>query len=65
MKPTPRALQILAREAFGLLLDLRDRENGHQLLTQAIAFLKVLGREKDVNVTPVMFSIRVMQLRKS
>lgn len=65
MKTTPRAMQQMAREAFGLLLDLRERENAHQLLSQAIAFLQMLGREKDVNAAPIMLSIRVMQLRKS
>lgn len=64
MKSTPRTMQKMARDAFALLLELRERENAHQLLTQAIAFLEMLGREKDVKATPVMLSIRVMQLRK-
>jgi len=54
----------MAREAFGLLLELRQHDNAHQLLTQAIAFLEMLGREKDAKATPIMLSIRVMQLRK-
>jgi hypothetical protein len=55
----------MAREAFGLLLEMRERENAHQLLAQAIALLEMLVREKDLNAAPMMLSIRVMQLRKS
>jgi hypothetical protein len=65
MKTTPSAMQKMARHAFGLLLDLRERENAHLLLSQAIAFLEMLGREKDVNAAPLMLSVRVTQLRKS
>jgi hypothetical protein len=57
-------MQKMAREAFGLLLELRQHDNAYQLLTQAIAFLEMLGREKDAKATPIMLSIRVMQLRK-
>ena len=64
MKATPRTMQQMARKAFGLLLELREHDNAHQLLTQAIAFLEMLGREKDVKAAPIMLSIRVMQLRK-
>jgi hypothetical protein len=65
MKAKPRTTQTMARKAFGLLLELREREDAHQLLTQAIAFLEMLGREKEVNAAPFMLSVRVMQLRKS
>ena len=65
MKATTGTTQKMARRAFEILLQLRERENAHQLLTKAIAFLKMLDREKDVTTTPVMLSVRVMQLRKS
>jgi hypothetical protein len=65
MKGTVRTTQKMAREAFGLLLELRERKDACQLLTQAIAFLEVLAREKEINATPIVLSIRVMQLRKS
>jgi CRISPR/Cas system CMR-associated protein Cmr1 (group 7 of RAMP superfamily) len=64
MKVKPRTTQKMARQAFGLLLELRERENAHQLLAQAIAFLEMLGREKDRNAAPIMLSVHVMQLRK-
>jgi hypothetical protein len=65
MKAKPRTTQKMAREAFGLLLELRERGNAQQLLTQAIAFLQMLAREKDVDAASIMLSVRVMQLRKS
>lgn len=65
MKAKPRTTQRMARQAFGLLLELRERENAHQLLTQAIAFLEMLERENDVNAAPIVLSVQVMQLRKS
>ena len=55
----------MARQAFGLLLEMRERKNAHQLLAQAIAFLEMLAREKDTNAAPFMLSVRVMQLKKS
>ena len=55
----------MARQAFGLLLEIRERQNAHHLLTQAIAFLEMLVREKEVNAAPIVLSVRVMQLRKS
>jgi hypothetical protein len=65
MKDAPRITQKLARQAFGILLELRAREDAHTLLNQAIAFLGMLAREKDTSAPPIMLSVRVMQLRKS
>jgi len=65
MNAGPKATEEMTREAFGLLLELRDRENAYQLLTQAIAFLEMLSREKEIKATPLMLSVRMMQLRKS
>jgi hypothetical protein len=55
----------MARRALEILLQLSQRENAHHLLTQAIAFLEMLDRDKDAKTTPVILSVRVMQLRKS
>jgi len=65
MKTTSRSTQKMARKAFGLLLEMRDREDAHQLLTKALAFLEVLARGKGSNGAPIMLSIRLMELRKS
>jgi hypothetical protein len=65
MKATPRNTQKMVRQAFGLLLEMRERENAHLLLAQANAFLEILARGKEDHAAPMMLSIRVMQLRKS
>jgi len=65
MKTKPMDTQKMARQAFGLLLELREREDAHQVLAKALAFLEVLVREKNLNAAPIMLSIRLMQLRKS
>jgi hypothetical protein len=64
MKASPKNTQKMARQAFGLLLEMRDRQDAHQLLSQAIAFLEILVRGKYDPAAPMMLSIRVMQLRK-
>jgi hypothetical protein len=65
MKATLSTTQKMARQAFGMLLEMRERENAHQLLAQAIAFLQMLMQDKDAGAAPIMLSVRVMQLRKS
>ena len=55
----------MAQKAFGLLLELRSREDAPQLLAKALAFLEMLAREKDSQSAPIMLSVRLMQLRKS
>lgn len=54
----------MARQAFGLLLELRQRENAHELLSQAIAFLEMLRKEKDINAAPIVVSVRLMPVRR-
>ena len=65
MKAKIKTTHTMARKAFGLLLEMREREDAHHLLAKALAFLEVLAREKDVKSAPIVFSVRVMQLRKS
>ena len=64
MKSMIGTTQKMVREAFGLLLTLRERENADVLLAQANAFLGLLERGKQVNDPPVILSVRVMQVRK-
>ena len=65
MKTTAKSTEEMARQGFGLLLELRARQDAHQCLAKALACLELLVREKAVNPAPLMLSIRVMQLRKS
>lgn len=55
----------MAQQAICLLLELRTRHNAHQLLSQAVAFLELLARDKEVEATPILLSVRAMQLRRS
>ena len=65
MESTSNTAQTMAREGFGLLLELRERHDARQCLAKALAFLEALAREKDDKAVPVMLSIRLMQMRKS
>jgi len=65
MSAKTRSIQRLATQAFGLLLELRAHHDAHHLLTRAVAFLELLAHEKEMDATPVMLSVRVLQLRKS
>jgi hypothetical protein len=55
----------MARRAFGLLLELRERDDARNVLSQALAFLEALAQEKESHSAPIMLSIRMLQLRKS
>ena len=65
MKSKLITTQKMARKAFGLLLELREREDAHQVLSKALAFLEILVRDKQVDASSIMLSIRLMPLRKS
>ena len=65
MKSKLITTQKMARKAFGLLLELREREDAHQVLSKALAFLEILVRDKQVDASSIMLSIRLMQLRKA
>lgn len=65
MKSKPITTRKMARQAFGLLLELRQREDAHQVLSKALAFLEILAREKQIDASTIIFSVRLMPLRKS
>ena len=64
MQSTPNTAQTMARQGFGLLLELRERHDADQCLAKALTFLEALVRAKDDKAVPVMLSIRLMQIRK-
>ena len=65
MKSKPVTTRKMARQAFGLLLELRQREDAHEVLSKALAFLEILVREKQIDASTIVLSIRLMPLRKS
>ncbi len=64
MSSKSRLTQKLARQAFGLLLELRERQDAAVCLSKALAFLEVLARDKKPGAANIVLSIRVLQLRK-
>jgi len=66
MKSTSKLTQALVRQAFGLILDLRARDNAQVLLAQAVAFMELLDKEKNPDAHPTaVLSLRVMQVGRS
>ena len=59
MKTTAKSTEEMARQGFGLLLELRARQDAHQCLAKALACLELLVREKAVNPAPIMLSVAV------
>jgi hypothetical protein len=55
----------MVREAFGLVIELRGQREAARLLSQAVAFLKMLTREGDAVALPVVVSVRAMRLPQS
>jgi hypothetical protein len=55
-------VESMVREAFGLLIELRQQRDAARLLSQAVAFLKMLTREGSAVELPVVVSIRALRL---
>lgn len=64
MQSRPNAARKMARQGFGLLLELRERHDADQCLAKALAFLEALAQAKEDKAVPVVFSIRLMPMRK-
>lgn len=64
MRDGENAKKALVREAFGLLLELRSREEAPKLLGQAVAFLRMLESQGQTTAVPIVVSVQVMRLRK-
>ncbi len=64
MRHKTPSVEPLVRKAFGLLMELRGHREAPRLLTQAVTLLQTLTRDGDLGETPVVFSCRVVHLRK-
>ena len=64
MRHGTKSDEVLVREAFALLLELRSRQEAPKLLGQAVAFLRMLGTQGQPGAAPVVVSVQVMRLRK-
>jgi hypothetical protein len=62
MRHGTKSDEVLVREAFALILELRSRQEGPKLLSQAVAFLRMLEQQGQTGALPVVVSIQVMRL---
>ena len=64
MRDGEKLKKALVREAFGLLLELRSREEAPKLLREAVAFLRMLESQEQTSAVPFVVSVQLMRLRK-
>jgi hypothetical protein len=65
MRRSGNSVEFMVREAFGLVIELRGRREAPRLLSEAIAFLKMLARDASNVAPPMVVSIRALRLPKS
>jgi hypothetical protein len=63
MDRTKPAIEVLVRQAFGLLLEIRSHPEAKPLLGQAIAFLRMLVQESEAASPPLVVSVRAVRIR--
>jgi hypothetical protein len=61
-RQTP-AVEAMVRQAFGLLLEIRDRREAKSLLAKAIAFLKLLQQDRTGQANPLVVTIQAVRIR--
>jgi len=64
MSRKTHTLEGLVRHAFDLLLELRGHQEAHILLTQAVAYLKILLRERGAGAQPIVISVQALRIRE-
>ena len=57
------AVEAMVRQAFGLVLEIRNQGEAKALLAQAIAFLKLLQQERTAQTHPIVVSVRAVRIR--
>lgn len=62
MRQDPPSVERLVRQAFGLLLEIRQQRQARRSLTLALAFLKMLARNRGRDEPPVVISIRAVRI---
>ncbi len=64
MKGRTSSVEVLVRQAFDLLMEARRKPEANRLLSLAIAFLKSILRDSDLEPFPVVVSIHALRTRK-
>ena len=65
MKHPSPSIEALVRHAFDLLLQIRNRPEAPSRLGQAVAFLKLLAREKDAQSNPLLITVQAVRIRET
>ncbi len=63
MNSREASVESLVRQAFGLLLELRQNRHAQRLLPLAVAYLETLCRDTTARELPVIVSVRAVQFR--
>ncbi len=64
MSQSEHSVETLARQAFSLVIELRDRPEAHGLLSKAIEVLKFLAQHGNTNAPTLCVSVRAMRFPK-
>jgi len=65
MSRKAHSLEALVRHGFDLLLELRRHQEAHLLLTQAVAYLKILLRDRGSGAQPILITVQALRIRES
>lgn len=57
--------ETMVRNAFGLLLEIRQQRDAARRLGIAVAFLEALASVADADASPVVVAIRALPMRKA
>jgi hypothetical protein len=60
-RPKP-GVEVMVRNAFELLLEIRAHPQAHRLLLLAIGFLKTLIQKRDGEAVPVVMAVQAVRL---
>lgn len=58
------SVEVLVREGFALLLELRRHPEGKQLIPLANAFLETLLQQAATDAPPIVISVKAVSIRR-
>ncbi len=64
MSQSEHSVETLARQAFSLVIELRDRREAHGLLRKAIEVLKFLAQREHTKAPTLLISVRALRFPK-
>lgn len=64
MSQSEHSVETLARQAFSLVIELRDRREAHGLLSKAIEVLQFLAQHGHTKAPTLFVSVRALRFPK-